>query len=61
MVEVDTQEYEMVVPQGCLPGEVIYMDMREASPSRPARHAHPTQKQKSGSRPASGAHKKESC
>ncbi|CAE7195810.1 unnamed protein product [Symbiodinium pilosum] len=56
IVEVDDVEFEMVVPDGCLPGEVIYMDLREGAGPYPATEL--SSKQKSSSRPASAVKKK---
>eukprot|EP00439_Symbiodinium_sp_Y106_P062260 s5091_g9.t1 len=55
IVEVDDVEFEMVVPDGCTPGEVIYMDVREGA-GYPAKEL--SSKQKSSSRPASAVKKK---
>ncbi|CAE7587645.1 HET-E1 [Symbiodinium sp. CCMP2456] len=55
VVEVDDVEFEMVVPEGCTPGEVIYMDVREGA-GYPAKEL--SSKQKSSSRPASAVKKK---
>ncbi|CAE7222968.1 unnamed protein product, partial [Symbiodinium necroappetens] len=55
IVEVDDVEFEMVVPEGCTPGEVIYMDVREGA-GYPANEL--SSKQKSSSRPASAVKKK---
>jgi len=54
IVEVDDAEFEMVVPDGCGPGERIYMDMLEGAGHTPENL---TKKQKRSSRSASGVRK----
>jgi len=56
IVEVDDVEFEMAVPEGCTPGETIYMDLREGAGPLPATQL--SSKQKSASRPASAVRKK---
>lgn len=62
IVEVDDAEYEMAVPAGVVPGELIYMDMREGVGEAEDRWVgladRLTSKQKRSSRPASGVRKK---